>query len=587
MKKLALMAIVLCTCATFVCHEDTESAKKGRRTVEPRLSGAAEWQPCQRKPLAYGHVVEETRCGPVAAVPAKCEEIAQTARQAAQLLSSSPQCLDTAIETLVRASRIDNSATSDRAAAYYLRAQRDDEPADLLLAFEAAEQAVGAAPDLSSAWFNRALIVESLGVPEEAIASWNRFLTLDHSDWANEARARRDRLMRELANTDAIRWQRSRNALTIALRAGDRNTVARLIEPFPSAAQRYFEEELLPEWAALPTRESLDRVRLFASVLSERLKDDPFPTDIVAAIDNASVSQLVALREGHLAFQRARRAEMAFAPFDYTIAEQLLRRGGSPLYLRAGLSTAYSEADRLGYRHLVARARWRRANPAEQNDFMEAFREYDAVLRQYAQSRDYEGLATIHAHLAGVFKKIGHRRNAWREAFYATHHASRIIENRYRQARLSEASYAAADLGFPSVALLYQNEAVRLAENDAPGYVAIALRARSDVQLKLQRPALAAADLARAQNATDKTAGNSSSGTILSPQSRRSNRPTTIPPPIKSRTASRSSINSRMPRSARAARATRNDISTRLRSNCVRNRCACSRSGRTKAPTTG
>jgi CHAT domain-containing protein len=511
MKKLTLMTIVLCTCATFFCQGDTERGEKGRRTVEPRLSTAEEWQPCQRKPLTENRVVAQTECGPASHVPPSCDETVESVRQAAQLLASSPQCLDVVIEALVHASPRDNNAVSDRAAAYVLRAERDDEPADLLLAFEAADQAVRVAPDLASAWFNRASVLEALGIPDEAIASWDRFLTLDHSGWATEARDRRDQLVREVGNSDAVLWQRGRNALAIALRAGDRNTVVRLIKPFPAAAQRYFEDELLPEWATSPTPQSRDRVHLFAQALSERLNGDRFPLDIAAAIDKATPEQLVALKKGHLAFQTARRNQQKFEIPDYPLAERLLRSGGSPLYLEAArsvskLDIAIDEADPR-YRSFRARVEWTEGHAKEQTRFMESLRHYEEARRIYAELHDYESLTAIHAHLAGVYRKLGDQGNAWRSAFYASRYASHLIEPRYRHAFLVEAAGAATDLGALNVALFYQNSAVRQAkEEGSKNYLAIALRTRSQIQLKLQHHALAAADLALSATAADETA---------------------------------------------------------------------------------
>ncbi|HEX6641270.1 MAG TPA: hypothetical protein VF215_09160, partial [Thermoanaerobaculia bacterium] len=185
--------------------------------------------------------------------------------------------------------------------------------------------------------------------------------------------------------------------------------MARLIEPFPSAAQRYFEEELLPEWAESPTRESLDRVQLFAEVLSARLKNDRFPIDIAAAIAHASPGQLDALRKGHLEYRRARQVDLEQGIQNYSTAEQLLQRGGSPLYLLTAALSArrfdfvVSDAQAKEYRHLLARVHWIRGHSMEQNDFMRGLREYDAAVSAYAGFRDYEGLAASHTRIAGEF----------------------------------------------------------------------------------------------------------------------------------------------------------------------------------------
>ena len=305
---IALVVIALGTLATFCNQKDTGPQDVWRRTVEPRLSNASEWQPCQAKPLASGRVVEETQCGPAEAPTSTeaCDEIIDTHVQALRILSFQPRCTDAAIQTLERFARTDAGAMSDVSAAYYLRAQREDRPSDFLRALEAADQAVAAAPDLPAARFNRALAQEALGLKDAAITSWNEFLKSEDSDWTDEARQRSNRLNATL--DDAQRWQHNYRALPNALQRRDREEVAQLIAPFPYEAQRYFDEVLLSQWAAAPTPEHLDQIRLFAAELSARQAGDAFITEISDAIVRASPSQFSDLREGHRAFEMGRSA---------------------------------------------------------------------------------------------------------------------------------------------------------------------------------------------------------------------------------------------------------------------------------------
>jgi hypothetical protein len=48
------------------------------------------------------------------------------------------------------------------------------------------------------------------------------------------------------------------------LRAHDSARVARLIARSPGTAERYLEEELLPQWAEAPSQERLDAARMLA-----------------------------------------------------------------------------------------------------------------------------------------------------------------------------------------------------------------------------------------------------------------------------------------------------------------------------------
>src|ERR1700741_2423708 len=240
MKKRCLLVIALCACASFFCERDTETLELWPRNVEPFLSNVSEWKSC-RKSLIPGRVVEEAQCGtPEPPPPATdpCDELIEDHTRALRILSFEPHCTDAAIDALERFSRVDPKAMSDLAAAHYVRAQREDRQSDFLRAREAAEQAVAAEPELPAAHFNRALVLEELGLSGQAIAEWDQFLRRADSRWRTEARQRRDRLQQSVNAT--IRWERNRNALEEALRTNNRIAVARLIAPFPSAAQRYF-----------------------------------------------------------------------------------------------------------------------------------------------------------------------------------------------------------------------------------------------------------------------------------------------------------------------------------------------------------
>jgi CHAT domain-containing protein len=517
MKRLSLIVIALCTCVTFCTQEDTKPPDVWRRTVEPRLSNA-EWQPV-----------------PPSQAPAStdaCDEIIVTHVQALRVLSFQPRCTDLAIDALKRFARTDAGAMSDLAAAYYVRAQRNDWPSDFLRALDAAEQAVAAAPELPAARFNRALALEALGLTEEATTAWEQFLRNERSDWTNEARDHYNRLVRQTALDDTRRWQRSRDSLPAALRARDGDAVSRLIAPFPYEAQRYFDDVLLPQWAAAPS-ENLGSVRLFAAELSSRLDDDPFVTGVSEAIAAASPEQLAALRQGHLAFESARLAEREFdyagAAAHYKKAAELLAQGHSPFRLRAELGYAVgisfdqderphvlplllsidAEAAKRGYRRLHARVQWIRANFLDQSSFIESLAAYDAAAAEFARLHDDQGLAAIHTRRAGVLRNLGHHELAWRAAFSALRGSQSLIEPKDRNLLLLETSLTAMALGHPRAALLYQNANVRFLQrtlHDArptdagrirglQQQLSMALRHRAGIQLHLEHGDSAVRDL--------------------------------------------------------------------------------------------
>jgi CHAT domain-containing protein len=490
MKRLFPLIIALCTCAAFFCLRDTKPANVWGRNVEPRLSSTLEWEPCRKKTTGRGNVVDDTQCGTAVIIPAfgTCDEISDTDshQHVLRVLAFDPRCTDEAIRVLQRFARVDPQAMNDVAAAYYVRAQRNDAPEDFLHALDAVDQAIAAAPALPRAKFNRALILETLGLTELGIAAWDEFLRVADPPWDQEARERR-RLLVQRAD-DVAGWQRRREALPAALAARDRSKVAQLIESFPSSAQSYFEEELLPQWAATPTQEQLERVSLLASELSSRMARDPFATDVAAAITRASQrwDTLDALQKGHDTFKEARRYERTLqfqkAADLFAASAHWFRQAGSPFRLRAelGHATALSlepdgrpralgllltiqdEVTRLNYRNLAARTHWMRAYVLDQVNYFESLAEYDATIREYTRMGDYDGLVAVYSRRAGVLGALGHAELAWRDAFYANRHSAHLVEIRNRHALLLEAAAAALALGHPRAAMHYHDAGVAM-----------------------------------------------------------------------------------------------------------------------------
>jgi tetratricopeptide (TPR) repeat protein len=106
---------------------------------------------------------------------------------------------DDAIATLRRAVDLASSEPArDRAAllvdlatAYHERALADSRAIDESAAVDLLGQAIAADSSLAVAFFNRAIVFESLALYQKAIADWNRYLSLDPSGpWAEEARRR-------------------------------------------------------------------------------------------------------------------------------------------------------------------------------------------------------------------------------------------------------------------------------------------------------------------------------------------------------------------------------------------------------------
>ncbi|MFL6246474.1 MAG: CHAT domain-containing protein [Thermoanaerobaculia bacterium] len=486
MKKLSLFAIALCTCATFFCERDTKSEKEWPRDVEPRLSNASSWRPCRAKGSVLDRVVQETECEaavPERPLPCWYVEDLDSARRA---LSSQPRCINDAIDVLKKHAPTSAKVTSDLAAAFYVRAQRNDEPADLLEALTQVNIAVKADPLLPEARFNRALILETLGASDEAIAAWNEFLAVGEGEWRNEATARRNRLTSRVP--DFRRWQSIQKDLATALRRHDLGRVQTLIEPFPSAAQRYFEEDLLLQWAKVPTDEHFAQVSLFAQALSRRL-NDPFAVDTVAAI--ARAKDKTALRAAHRTYAENRRIPGQVPP------EDLFANSDSPFRLLVQIRRG-KEATTSTYPYLTATAHWHQALLLSYSEFINSLDRYEKARAAFASMRDEEALTAIHSRMAGVYGVLGDRRANWREVFYAQRYQHRLIHPKNRTAHNLEIALAARRLGHVELALSYLNPTVVELDNAADiSNLTIALRHRAQAAMDLGDMAAAERDLVR------------------------------------------------------------------------------------------
>lgn len=440
------------------------------------------------------------------AFEASCLEPIDSHEVALELLVSQP-CIDRAIEALERFARNDPKILSDLAAAYYIRSQREDYAPDLLTALDAAQRAVAARPRSAAAWFNRALIEETIGLRREAIASFDRVSKLEQSDWSTEALGRRRRLIRETSDNAFVQWTRNYIEIRRALGQRDVGTVARLIEPFPRAAVLLFEEGLLPE--------GHPHVRVYAAALSARLGNDSRVLDIAGAAPRN--------HEGHVWFRQARIAQAlshwAEAASAYERASRLLRRGGSPLHFEAEigraiclsntigairaaalLSPVEAEARRRNSQLLAARVAAARGYVLIRHSYIESIRASEEAASIYERLRDWESCAGLYRTIAGNYHDMGQQDLAFREALLAQRHFHRIVELRIRHVVNAETARPVMALGAPGIAMHYQQAAVEIIRRDQSALrpsdthtieqmnrqLASAFRGRADIEIALR-----------------------------------------------------------------------------------------------------
>ncbi|HEX9981735.1 MAG TPA: CHAT domain-containing protein [Thermoanaerobaculia bacterium] len=413
---------------------------------------------------------------------------------------------------LAGVARTDVKVNGDLAAAYYVRAQRNDTPDDLLLAHDALALSD---PESSMTRFNRALIMEALGLTEEAIAAWSDFVEREPaSPWSPEA-------IRKRAHLESVRFRSDwRATLQEALDRRDRPAVRRLIAPVLDTAESYLEDILLPQWASDGKPETLAQAALLAEEISRRI-GDTYP---MAVVEASRLNPSADMRKGLQLFSQRTHEKGAEK---LKKANILLEQSGSPLHLLAGLyllTGGASDGEKLeddlqkleesararGHKHVATRVRSVHAFVAAGTSrYVDALATYDEAQRFYAQIGDRENIATIHARRAGIFNVLGQHQRAWREALLARKHQGSVGKTRNARLLAGETATTALALGYPAVALLYHQADVRRARQAVDnttgeeretekGYLAIALRGLADKQVEAGQYEFAQANLKEA-----------------------------------------------------------------------------------------
>lgn len=203
---------------------------------------------------------------------------------------------------------------NDLAAALILRAGQQQRPQDLVRALD--HLASGTSRHSPEALFNRALILDMLHLPTEAMASWHHVERLEPlSPWASEARTR------------AARRRKIPEASEEALLEPDENQLDTLLPMHRHALRQQLEDTLLPRWATLLSTGQYhqatqlgSRIHRLARALS-RLSGDQLLLEATQDLDLPGVDHTTRAR-AHLLYHDGLEA---YRRFTITEAEKLLR----------------------------------------------------------------------------------------------------------------------------------------------------------------------------------------------------------------------------------------------------------------------
>jgi CHAT domain-containing protein/tetratricopeptide (TPR) repeat protein len=450
---------------------------------------------------------------------ARAELVLQRSDEAIALLSDLAQQSPSNAEVL-----------SDLSAAHLSRATTDARPDDLPRAIALAERSLALKPRLREALFNRALALEHLPLPTEAIKAWNDYLTIEKgTSWAHEALRRRNELRGRLPSQAPGRDRVALSRVLAACRSPDADDAVR---QSTQATRELIEQELLPAWAraTIAERHVEAAARLAAAHCGAaalvQVHSDALPAATIAALNNGSPATRLGVARGVVEYDEGRRLyendRIAESQPLFRSAIDRLTREDNPFVWRAtldlGLTQFYERRveealatfDRViragnagRYLDLVGRAYWVRGllrpMPAS---YDHRVADYRASQRAFEDAREWPSVAAVHVLLAETYQLYGDSRQAWHHRRLALAALPITTDPRRRHVLLLDGARASLQEALPETAAHFSTallDAARAWQRDFA--IAEAYRARAEARLKIGRVDEARADLREARRA--------------------------------------------------------------------------------------
>ena len=330
----------------------------------------------------------------------------------------------------------DSDALSNLAAAYLARSEVERRAADLALALDTVEKALAISPNLPEALFNRALILEKLGLTRVAVEAWRAFIRVDNgSAWSYEAGER----LEVLSNRPSAMSLEDATKLVLA----NSTPPCELVDRDGLLMREVVEDSLLPKWAdayRLNDKAATNTLLMAASNLAECLDDKSAGALTLGAVNAILRSTPESKSELASAHQLWRVGRQGYATSDptkfgpaFATAEIAFRRNGSPLHLwtrqyaigvkffEGNLDEALRLTDELEEDPqlvkgsvLWGRLQWNKASLCFQRaDFSCSLAGYRSALEVFERAAERENIVAMHQSLAESYGRIGIEREAW------------------------------------------------------------------------------------------------------------------------------------------------------------------------------
>jgi CHAT domain-containing protein/TolA-binding protein len=512
-------------------HTLVAAAPRNGRYLEPRLSGGFPWAPLRparrtaKEPLDAGQMKLVGAAGTVLERTAGDRSVAgQHAAALAHLVAGRPGEAAALLAPLAGQTS-DARIWADLAAARFVAATQTNDSPQLAQALAAADAALRINPKLPEALFDRALILERLGLRQQAIAAWQQYLSVDSgSAWTEEVRQH----LRALSTQSSFDRELRRDYVRLGV---DQAAARALAARYPQEARVWGETEILARWAE--AWQSHDRAadshlsvaRAFGDELAER-SGDRMLQSTVAAIDAADDSRKRALAEAHIRFRTAQKTYRSGRPADaeplFAEAAAQFEAGGSPLAPVARYFAANTAFDQGRINEAKSRLETLLAAAPPQLPAHRAQVEWELGLVNAGLGRwgeamrllrasiaTFEGIGEIHNAtavreiLAEVYDQIGEPTAAWHHRIIALRELGRTPSRRLRVAVESIATAAVRNRDW-AVALSFLGVELEVIQKGDTMALIDTLLLRARVQQQLGRTREGARDLARATEAVSR-----------------------------------------------------------------------------------
>jgi CHAT domain-containing protein/tetratricopeptide (TPR) repeat protein len=458
-NALTVLVLALCACRAEKSPSDKlrALAPHSGRPIEARLTGF-DWPEARVQRATHASLLDPARLELAGAAGTVIQSLADdsSARArhesgAAYLLIDRDRDAIDALESAVHQSPNNAAYWSDLSAARYTLAVTEKRPHELPQALADADHALRLNPKFDDALFNRALIIEALGISEAARRAWQRYAAADPSShWSTEATHHLGGLP-VVATRDEFQHH-----LAAAIHAlPDTTALIALARNFPQESRTWSEGPLLAQWADAMRKgdtknaaETLTVVRTLGTALAE-FNRVQMVSDIVATIDTANaadtrtIAEACAIyRDGRVLYKDRRVAD---ADKKLREANALLARAGSPLafianyyvasclYDSGHIAEAGRALDELAersnparYPELAAEIKWERTLAyASSGQWEAAIRAASEARKTFDALGETLNRADVDLLLASDFNNIAQAAAAWKARVAAFHVLSR------------------------------------------------------------------------------------------------------------------------------------------------------------------